>query len=481
MDRRTFLKRSLAGAITLHSLHGYTQETPESFGKPLGTMPVRKSSEITSSPLSIGFETLDRRGFDPERTYPHIEALGVKWARCQTGWGRCETTRGRYDFSWLDKIVDTLLNMDIQPWFNLGYGNRIHTVGALDEAAVGYTPAYDEAAMLAWVKYVDALAKHFKDKVRHYEIWNEPNHSGFWRPRDPDAKVYVKLVARTAPVIRSINPEARIIGGALAGVPFDFISACFREGIKEHIDVLSFHPYRERPEEKYDDEINRLRKLLEMQSAACTLWQGENGCPSVGGTGSAGALSELPWDETLQAKWLLRRIMTDLKNELELTSYFHIVDLVGYQGETNYKGLLRGNDYTPKPAYYAYQRLCALFDAETKVTAKQDNVLEYVLPDDSPTLNASEIQQVSFSRKGGLIHACWCASRLFEPWTDVKATIKLQLNENTALTEPVLLDPLSGNVYAVPDAAISDNVLSVNSMPLSNYPLFIADRTLVLA
>ena len=68
----------------------------------IGRLKTRTSKSIASSPLSIGFETLDRKMFDPERTYPHLADLGVKWARCQTGWARTETTRDQYDFAWLD-------------------------------------------------------------------------------------------------------------------------------------------------------------------------------------------------------------------------------------------------------------------------------------------------------------------------------------------------------------------------------------------
>ena len=59
---------------------------------------------------------------------------------------------------------------------------------------------------------------------------------------------------------------------------------------------------------------------------------------------ATGALAGADWDETRQAKWLTRRIVYDLALGVDLTSYFLIVDLVGYRGSTNWKGLLRGDD-----------------------------------------------------------------------------------------------------------------------------------------
>ena len=44
---------------------------------PLGKLKPRPSKSISGSHFSIGFETLDRRMFDPERTYGHLAQLGV--------------------------------------------------------------------------------------------------------------------------------------------------------------------------------------------------------------------------------------------------------------------------------------------------------------------------------------------------------------------------------------------------------------------
>ena len=93
----------------------------------IGTIRIKASDEISSSPIGIGFEKLDRGVFSPEKAYDKIAAIGVKWARLQSGWARTETVRGVYDFSWLDDIVDNLLRRGIQPWLCLCYGNSLYT------------------------------------------------------------------------------------------------------------------------------------------------------------------------------------------------------------------------------------------------------------------------------------------------------------------------------------------------------------------
>ncbi|MBR4667044.1 MAG: beta-galactosidase, partial [Lentisphaeria bacterium] len=144
------------------------------------------SAEISAgdSGFSIGFECLDREMFDPEKCYGLLGETGMKWARCQTGWNRCETVKGVYDFAWLDSVVDQLLSHHVQPWFNVGYGNKLYMSGLYSDAAVGFVPLYfGEETLQAWKNYVRALAKHFKGRVSIFEIWNESNISTFWQPK----------------------------------------------------------------------------------------------------------------------------------------------------------------------------------------------------------------------------------------------------------------------------------------------------------
>lgn len=436
----------------------------------IGKITPRASITIEKSPLSVGFEVLDRKCFEPERAYPHLAQLGVKWARCQTGWCRCETERGQYDFHWLDEVVDSLLKIGIQPWFNLGYGNRLYTPDAPDEAAVGWVPVYDDAAMQAWLRFTQALAEHFAPRVKHWEIWNEPNIANFWKPNKPNAGDYVKLVAQTAPVIRKAVPGAVIIGVACSGIKMEYIDACLAAGLTDHVDVISYHPYRPKPEEGYEQEIARLRGSIAAHRKGVEIWQGENGCPSKGGPESTGALSKLNWTETAQAKWLLRRILLDLRLEIPLTSYFHTVDLVNYQEKTNFKGLLRGHEYTPKPAYYAYQNLCALFDAKTRRAAFEAERLDG---------EKAELLECGFVREGRALCAYWFPADLLEPWKPQTLSMRITFPENAFIAEPIVIDPFSGQAYAPREKSVKKTGVEFPDLPLLDYPLIVADRSVL--
>jgi hypothetical protein len=70
--------------------------------KKIGKVEPKKSKDIKTSRIGIGFEKLDRDLFDPEKAYPFFENLGVKKVRLQSGWQRTEKEKGVYDFAWLD-------------------------------------------------------------------------------------------------------------------------------------------------------------------------------------------------------------------------------------------------------------------------------------------------------------------------------------------------------------------------------------------
>lgn len=477
LTRRAFLELGLAGAASssVWPRSGLGADGPGAgrgfdFGLPaLGKVKPVPSKAVAASPLGVGFEVLDRRCFDPRKAYPHLAELGVKWARCQTGWNRCEPRRGRFDFAWLDDVVNSLLAIGIQPWFNLGYGNRLYTPEKPDEQSVGWAPVFKEETRQAWLRFVGKAAEHFADRVHYWEIWNEPNITHFWKPNKPSAPDYVKLVRVTAPEIRRRVPQAVIVGGALAGMPVGYLEQCLEAGLADLADRISYHPYRPVPEAGYAAAVEKFRELIAARNKRVKLWQGENGCPSKGGKGSVGAMANLDWSETRQAKWLLRRILADLALGLELTSYFHTVDLVGYRGATNYKGLLRGKEYTPKPSYFAYQCLCALFDAQTK---RADLKPEVAGP------QGDRLQQAGFVRGGRAMVAWWYPADLLGGWTPRKITVKITLPEQAKLDAPVLIDPLSGRVFRF-DAAVrrEKGVVTLVDLPLLDYPLIVTDAS----
>ncbi len=438
----------------------------------------KHSREIKSSPISIGFETLDRKMFDPERTWEWMGKSGVKWARCQTGWARTETRPGVYDFAWLDRVVDQLLAEGVQPWFNVGYGNRLYTPDAPHETAVGWAPLNSPQALEAWKKYIDKLAVHFKGRVRHFEIWNEPNIPAYWQPTKPSGKEYARLAEITGGIFRKRISDAVIIGGAYAGFGsiMPYAEECMEAGLGKVADRISFHPYQPSPETNYELAYRAFDSMLRSYNPRLRTWQGENGAPSDAKT--FGALSGLPWNEASQAKWLLRRLLIDLAVGVEVTSYFLIVDLANYvtakglDGRTNFKGVLKATDYQPKPAYFALQNLCTLFDGDTVLAN------DLLRPQNVEGAKVEEVQTASFRRMGKPLMAVWLKSAL--P-TDSDRTAKMNLSawfaKGAKLEQPVTVCLRTGSVK--PCAMKGSGMIEFPGLTVPDWPVVITDASVV--
>jgi polysaccharide biosynthesis protein PslG len=477
ISRRSFLAGSLAAATGAGWIARSACGAAPLGLEVLGKVRPRPAKSIAASPLGVGFETLDRKMFEPEPTYPFLAELGAKWARVQTGWCRCEPAKGKYDFAWLDAIVDRLLAMGIQPWFNLGYGNQLYIPEATNQFAVGWAPLWNEEARLAWLRFVRALAQNFRDRVKHWEIWNEPNHRNFWKPHEADPAEYVKFVQMTAPVIHQAVPGAKIIGPAVWSP--SYFRGCFEKGLGELIDIVSYHWYRATPEDKYDAGVAGCREVLAQHNLNLPLWQGESGCPSQ--TAGAGAMAKYPWTEALQARWVARRTLNDLRLRIDMTSYFQTVDMMypnddgTPDGRLNSKGLIRRSTYTPKPAYFVYQCLCALFDAETQWAERP---LEILAADGLP-LDQSALLKAAFVRHDRPLYAYWLPTDLRKEVHHRTVDLTIPETSDAAFDTPVLIDPLTATVHRLPQATRSARGWKIPAVPLSDCPLIVVDRSSV--
>ncbi len=494
MNRRTFLKAASLAAMPWPALRALGTEPAnmpptnwisENGLTRLGTLKTKSSRQITQSRFSIGCECLDRKMWNFDKAYPHIAALGAKWARVQTGWSQCEKVKGKYDFAWLDAIVDKLLAVGIQPWFNVGYGNRHYTPDAPHETAVGWTPVYDQAARTGWENFVKALARHYQLRVAYYEVWNEPDIRPFWTPHEPSPEMYTDLVALTSRAIHSVFPKARIIGGAISDAlsqqrGFSYVERCFEHGMGQHIDAFSYHLYHPTPEGYYDRQLATLRALVHRYRPGLPLWQGESGAPSMAQKGQA--LDNYEWDESKQAKNAARRFLLDLALDTPFISWFHASDFMFYiikneiVNKQYYFGLLGGGEYRPKPAYSAVQTICTLFAGDAHRTDEVN--LRLSARDKADSALVADARAYAFATGYGTVIACWQPHNLMEPFTLRRILLAAWMPQTLAWKEPVLIDPLTQTVYALARCETKGGVKQMD-VPLTDWPLLLADRNAI--
>jgi hypothetical protein len=89
-----------------------------------------------------------------------------------------------------------------------------------------------------WMQYVDEVTRQYRQQVRFWEIWNEPDVPAFGGERTPEQ--YVEMVRQAAAVIHR-NDAGVVIGGSSAEPLKLWLTDCLKAGLARHIDVLSVH------------------------------------------------------------------------------------------------------------------------------------------------------------------------------------------------------------------------------------------------
>ncbi len=435
----------------------------------LGKIQSRPAREIAASNWSVGAETMDRDFTVYAHWKEYLGPLGAKKARIQSGWAKTEKQQGQYAWSWLDEIVLGMVGQGVEPWVCLCYGNPIYEGGG--GTGLGGGMPDSEQALQAWDRYVAAVVDRYKEHVDEWEVWNEPGLRGA-----NAADRYADLLIRTAEVARRQQPDAHIVGFAMAGIKLPWVKEVLdrvkEQGKLDLIDELSYHPYSYNPDGSYA-AVKQLRDLVHSYSPDITIRQGENGAPSQ--RGSFGALSDNDWTEEHQAKWALRRLLGDLGRDIP-SSYFSICDMQ-YPDRRNYKGLLAIDDDKKvthaKQAYYAVRNLTAVFDDRLSRLADFPARIENVAKPDGFAIFAYRHDT------GGNLVTVWRGTDTpGKNGAAESATISLP---GLRFEDPLWVDLRTGKVYAIDPSLVKTTTEGsvFRRMLVYDSPVLIADRATI--
>jgi polysaccharide biosynthesis protein PslG len=430
--------------------------------KQIGLLAVRHSRDIKSSVWSVGCETLDRDYAKFSVYKDYVGELGVKHGRLQSGWAKCEKAKGNYEFAWLDSCVYGLAEQEVEPWIVLCYGNPIYK----SEFRLGAKIFTDEETMDAWLKYVEATVNRYKNVVKEWEVWNEPNL------RDGGFEEYANLLMKTAVIIKKVQPEAKVIGFSLAGIRLKFAEEVF-EILKANnklqlVDYLSYHPYSRNPDDSYSD-VDKLKKLAISYNPNIKLYQGENGCPSQ--LEWTHALSNYPWTEYSQAKWFMRRMAGDRVRDIR-SSIFTIIDLRYYNMLQSF-GLIRSNllhqFIYKRPSYYGVQHMVNFFDDDVKAVGE----LEY--ESNSPR----KMTVAGFKKNGKHVLLVWQKDQI--PSDDLKWDLVDITINGVSFIDPVYVEMITGKVFEIDKSTLKNKGGNVflRKLPVWDSPVMITERSQV--
>lgn len=181
-------------------------------------------------------------GQEGRNNYPEAESR--KWGGLRTS---LRTQRiGRPDdpdrFAQIDKLFNVVASKtdSVQPILEGTPDWAAISAERLDDAIQAGRPTTVPPDPAKYAEIVEAVVKRYGDRISTYEIWNEADITQFYRGT---AQEYVNLFNTIVPIIRRLDPTAKIMPCGMAGFRENFIDELIKGGVVDASDMIAFHPY----------------------------------------------------------------------------------------------------------------------------------------------------------------------------------------------------------------------------------------------
>jgi xylan 1,4-beta-xylosidase len=291
-----------------------------------------------------------------------------------------EDRQGRpiYNFQYVDALYDAILNIGMKPFVEFGFMPQALASGPKTvfwwNGNISPPKDYDR-----WQQLIRALVQHWTSrygaeevKQWYFEVWNEPNLDIFW---SGDQAEYFKLYEVTAKAIKSVSPDYRVGGPATAGHAWTSETISFAAKNRVALDFISTHDYGVKGT-GFDEGGQQLQLITDPDAII-------GGVRNVRAQIASSSMPKLPlhyteWsssysprdpvhDSYISAPYILSKLK-GTEGYADSMSYWTFTDIFeengpvpspfhGGFGLLNFQGLR-------KPAFYAYQFLHRLGDAE---------------------------------------------------------------------------------------------------------------------
>ncbi|MCM8792104.1 MAG: beta-galactosidase [Candidatus Omnitrophica bacterium] len=291
---------------------------------------------------------------DLKKTVSLIKEIGVGWVRFDFLWSDIEPEDNNFDFGKYDKIVEELTKNNINILGILHY-----STDWASSCGRWNCPPRDNQL---FIDYVKITVGRYKEKVKYWEIWNEPDSGIYWDYRYQDGlKSYCKLLKDVYLAIKKIDPSAKVLNGGLSSL--SSIEKLYLNQAKEYFDILNIHifesPLSLGSEKRIFSSAQLIYKIMERNGdGGKKIWVTEIGCPGVRSKRVKNWWMGKNPSEKEQAKWLevvFRELLKHPAVDKVFWAFFRDCK-DHFKNGVDYFGLIRW-DFSKKPAFFALKKL----------------------------------------------------------------------------------------------------------------------------
>lgn len=214
------------------------------------------AANISSQPYGVNVHLAANEVLDK------VAAAGIRWIRVDANWAALEPQNDVYQWEPLDRVVNHADSIGLSILLVLGYT----PAWANGNIGIGHPP--DNVAH--WEDFITVIVNRYKDKVKYWNLWNEPNAADFFaRGKD----VFVSQIFLPGAIaLKAADPEAFVVGPELAHLTsvnheWYFWMKYILTEAGNHVDIISHHIYK-------NEGVTHIYKLLT---------EGDGTIPSVRG------------------------------------------------------------------------------------------------------------------------------------------------------------------------------------------------------
>jgi hypothetical protein len=209
-----------------------------------------------------------------EKEIPYAKDLNIGITRLNTDcWDELEPSRGKFTWDKMDKIVDLLRRNDIDILFTVPISAKWNASGGPTrvnnfDIGTSHFPAKDLGDI---ERFCEALASHYKGRIKYYEAWNEPDLFIFWRGK-PDVKEYIEVLKRMYTGLKRGDPGCKVLVGGIA-YPLDdnFMKGLMNGGAFDYFDIFSIHGYS-KSEWDFQRALTNTKNIIKWSGKPKPLW-----------------------------------------------------------------------------------------------------------------------------------------------------------------------------------------------------------------
>jgi hypothetical protein len=308
------------------------------------------------------------------RAYGDMRDAGASHDRVTFDWFRFQPSPGNFDANMVNAYDALLADAAAANIDTLGiligapeWAQDDRYLGGAYRVPRGLELAWNDPNN-TWGQFVFQIVNRYKDRVRAWEIWNEPNLTEFW-PAPPELFAQLMRVAWQA--AKAADPNATVVlGGIYRGANIPFIDAMFKalraidpNGANAfYHDVIGYHLY-DGGHCSVFDEIQYLRAYFwGPQVGNKPLWITESGI-RVRETPEAGFATPAE-----SASFFITNYAYSLASGAQRYYYFRAVD--DDPNAAQLWGLLK-NDGTARPSLVAMRTVAQWLPAQHDLVTRQ--------------------------------------------------------------------------------------------------------------